>query len=369
MRIREPMRASHESNVTSGAPLPDGRSTGVWTLAGDAPIINEPGGPATLLVPTEQVALLAVDLPLSSRAKRLEALPFAIEDRIADSVDAVHIAIGAEIGPKRYLVGVVRHEAMADWVARADEAGLGHAAMVPDALALPVSEGGWSVDLRETRAVVRAADGTGFACPAPLLRAAWEAAGRPPCTGYGAPLPADMISAEVVIEPARLSPPPLDLRQGRYPRRAAATSNAWRRLGWIVLIGAAAHTLIATADTVMLRLIADRRAAETRALVASMGGAPGADIATTLSTMLPQGGGGAPQIFLPLLSRVSTVMTPLAGSFTVRAIDYQGANLTIDLDSSDPDLALRLKTAFDSARVKASIAPSAGGVRITASAS
>jgi general secretion pathway protein L len=369
MRIREPMRASHESNVTSGRPLPDPRSAGVWTLAGDVPIINEPGGPATLLVPTEQVALLAVDLPLSSRAKRLEALPFAIEDRIADSVDAVHIALGAEIGTKRYLVGVVRHEVMVDWVARADEAGLGHAAMVPDALALPVTEGGWSVDLGETRAVVRAADGTGFACPAPLLRAAWEAAGRPPCTAYGAPLPADMLAADAVIEPARLSPPPLDLRQGRYPRRAGATANVWRRLAWIAVIAAGAHTLIAAADTVMLRIIADRRAAETRALVASMGGTPGADVATTLATMLPQGGGSAPQVFLPLLSRVSAVLAPLAGSFTVRAIEYQGANLTMDLDSSDPGLATRLRTAFGSAGVKADVAQSAAGIRVTASAS
>jgi general secretion pathway protein L len=119
-----------------------------------------------MLVPTEQVRLLAVDLPLASRAKRMEALPFAIEDRIADPIESVHLALGMEIAPKRYLVGVVRHDVMESWVARADEAGLGHAAMVPDALALPVpGEGAWAVDLGETRAVVRAGDGTGFACP------------------------------------------------------------------------------------------------------------------------------------------------------------------------------------------------------------
>lgn len=364
------MRASHESNITSGGSVPDSRSAGVWTLAGTDLIIAEPEGPATLLVPTEQVALLAVDLPLASRAKRIEALPFAVEDRIADPLDSVHLAIGAEIAPKRYLVGVVRHDIMADWVEQAELAGLGHAAIVPDALALPTpAEGMWAVDLGTTRAVVRAGDGTGFACPAPMLRLAWDAAGKPPCIAYGAPLPADMLMADADLEPAplaaRLRSPALDLRQGRWARRAGRISNVWRRLGWVVVLGAAAHTLIAAADTVMLRVIADRRTAEIQALAATLGGTPGADIAT----MLPAGGGGAPQVFLPLLNRLSAALTPLGASFTVRTMAFNAGTLSLDLESAEPGLAARLRAALASARVQANVAESAGGIRITASQS
>jgi general secretion pathway protein L len=364
MRIRRPMRASHESNVTSGRPVPDPLTAGVWTLAGGKPIIADPDGPATLLVPTEQVRLLAVDLPLPTRAKRLAALPFAIEDRIAEPVDAVHLAIGTEIADRNYLVGVVRHEVMADWVAQAEAAGLGQAAMVPDALALPTpAEGGWSVDLGATRAVVRASDGTGFACPAPVLLAAWEAAGRPPCVAYGAPLPAEMLGDAGAQPKPQLYP--LDLRQGLYARRAGPISNIWRRLAWVAVLGAAAHTLIATADTVMLRVIADRRAADSRALVATMGGPATADI-STLATMLPQD--GAPQTFLPLVSRVSAALTPLAASFAVRTIEFQANTLTMDLESSETGLADRVRAALSAARLKASVAESpAGGIRVTAS--
>src|SRR5689334_14006904 len=149
------MRVVHESNVTA-MPLTepaDSRGSGVWTLAGNAPIIAEPGGPATVLVPTEQVRLLAVDLPVQGRARRLEALPFAIEDRIAEPLESVHIALGVELAPKRHLVGVVRHDVMADWVERAEAEGLGGARFVPDALALPLpTEGGWAVDLDSWRA-------------------------------------------------------------------------------------------------------------------------------------------------------------------------------------------------------------------------
>jgi general secretion pathway protein L len=367
------MRSVDESEVTAvpGPISPDARAAGVWTLAGNGLIIAEPDGPATVLVPAEQVLLLAVDLPLSSRARRMEALPFAIEDRIADPIDAVHLAIGAEIAPKRYLVAVVRHEVMAAWVERAEAAGLGHAAMVPDALALPVpAEGAWSVDLGAHRAVVRAGDGTGFACAAAMLMPVWEAAGRPAATAYGAPLPAEMMLGEAALEPEplarRLLSPPLDLRQGAYARRRA-TSNVWRRVAWIVAIGAAAHTGIALADTVMLTIIANRRAAETQQLLAVV--APGVpvtgDLATTAANLLPSGG-GVPQTFLPLLSRVSTALAPLGG-INARAMEFQANSLTMDLDGQ-PGLADRIRAALRNARVTATVAESPdGSVRITAS--
>ncbi|MDP5281239.1 type II secretion system protein GspL [Sphingomonas sp. DG1-23] len=364
------------SGRTIGAPdAPESLATGVWTLAGDRLIIAERGGPATIVVPTEQVRLLAVDLPLASRAKRLEALPFAVEELIAEPVESVHLALGAEVAPKRYLVGVVRHELMTAWVDSAEDAGLGHAAMVPDALALPrPAEGEWSVDLGADRAVVRAGDGTGFAIPPAMLQAAWQAAGRPAARSYGAPLPAEMLAGGSAIEPAalaeRLLAPALDLRQGRYARRRAALPDIWRRLGWIVALGAAAHVVIATADTLMLRNIADRREADTRATaaIAAPGANLGGDLAASVADMLPTGSSAPPDAFLPLLTRVSGALGPLAGAITVRAIDYQANALTLDLEGSDPGLAGRAEAALRAARVTATVTRSPdGSVRITAS--
>lgn len=353
-----------------GTDTSDANVAGVWTLAGNALIIAEPDGPATMLVPTEQVLLLAVDLPLSSRAKRIEALPFAIEDRIADPIDAVHLAIGAEISPKRYLVAVVRHDVMAGWVERADAAGLGNAAMVPDALALPVpAEGAWSVDLGANRAVVRAGDGTGFACAASMLIPAWQAAGRPPATAYGAPLPDAMMPGSAPLDPEplarRLLLPALDLRQGAYARRRA-TSNVWRRLAWIAAIGAVAHTGIALADTVVLTMAANRRAAETKELLASV--APGVpvtgDLATTAANLLPANS-GVPQTFLPLLTRVSTALAPIGG-INARAIEFQGNALTMDIDSA-PGLTEGIRAALGRAHITATVAESPdGSIRISA---
>ncbi|WP_443018718.1 type II secretion system protein GspL [Sphingomonas sp. 7/4-4] len=328
-----------------------------------------------MLVPTEQVRLLAVDLPLASRTKRLEALPFAIEDQIAEPIESVHLALGAEIAPKRYLVGVVRHEVMASWVEAATEAGLGHAAMVPDALALPrPPEGEWAVDLAAERAVVRAGDGTGFAVPPTMLQAAWQAAGRPAVSSYGLPLPVEMMAGGSTLAPGALSErllaPALDLRQGPYARRRRALPNVWRRLGWIVALGAAAHVVIATADTVMLRKIADRREADTRALaaIAAPGANLGGDLAASVADLLPAGSSGPPDVFLPLLTRVSGALGPLSGVINVRAINYQANALTLDLDGTEPGLAGRVDAALRAARVRGTVTRSPdGSIRITAS--
>jgi general secretion pathway protein L len=183
---------------------------------------------------------------------------------------------------------------------------------VPDALALPrPAEGEWAVDLGAERAVVRAGDGTGFAIPPTMLQAAWQAAGRPAARSYGAPLPAEMQADGSTIEPGALSErlltPALDLRQGRYARRRSALPNVWRRLGWIVALGAAAHVVIATADTLMLRSIADRREADARAAaaIAAPGANLGGDLSASVADLLPTGSSAPPDAFLPLLTRVS----------------------------------------------------------------
>lgn len=370
--------------MTRGARTPDlppPHAGGVWTLAGDRLIIVSAEGPATILVPTERVRMLAVDLPLPNRARRLAALPFAIEDQVAEPLESLHLALGARTdpaeAPNRYLVGVVRAETMAEWVALAEAHGLGGAPMVPDVLLLPRPVEGWAVESRDGRALVLAADGTGFAMPAALLGSAWESAGRPRIHTIGEPLggafPADATTPDLRDAQARsdVAVAELDLRQGAFAARRERVSTGWRRLGWILGIGAAAHVAIAGGDALMLRVIAERRAAGTRALVAIA--APGTDLTgdlkTTVTDLLPTGATRAPDRFVPLLARVSAALNPLAGSIAVRAVRYEGSVLTLDCDPGAPDLTARISDALKAARVagQATASPD-GSIRITASA-
>lgn len=360
-----------------GQAVPDAvetRVSGVWTLASERLIIAEPDGPATILVPGESVLLLAVDLPLPSRARRLAALPFAIEDRIADPIEAVHIAIGAEIAPQRYLVAVVRHAVMQGWVEAAELAGLSHAAMVPDALALPLPEAGeWCAEAADARVLVRSGDGSGFAMPASLIEQAWTAAGNPRVWHCGMnPIPG--LPSEAHVAPLagggladRLLDPPLDLRQGAYARRLRRGGGWLRRLGWIAAAGIAAHGVIAAADTVMLRVIAERRADDTRAAVAQA--APGAslsgDLRTSVADLLPPPGqaGGA---FLPLIARTSAALAPLSSAITTRTMRFEGAVLVLDIDPGEAGLADRVRTALRTGGIAGDVITAAdGSLRVT----
>lgn len=330
--------------VEQAAKPADAGAHGVWKLAGNRviPLGGTEASRPVVLVPSEQVLMLAVALPPMSPARRREALPFAIEDRIAEPLGEVHVALGTELEPGSFLAGVVRHAVMRQWLAVIEEAGLGHARLVPDALALPVPGAGcWSVGLAGDRACVRAADATGFAVPRAGLVAAWEAAGQPACTSHGQPLPAP-IAAE---QASRTSAPmetllalrPLDLRQGIYAAPRAAISPLWRRVALVTAAGLLAHGAIAAADTAALARTAAQRQDEARALAATL--RPGMPVDDELSAMLDEDGMDAPPgAIRPLLWLTANALAGVDRRIGWRSLAFAGEQrtLAIDLDSADP---------------------------------
>jgi len=338
---------------------------GIWTLAGGVPVALERWdvGPATVLVPTEAVLLLAVELPLARAAQRLAALPFAVEDRIADPLDLVHVALGVEVAPGSYLAGVVRQSVMADWVAITAAAGLEHAAIVPDALLLPVPvPGSWSVEAALGRIVVRS-DTAGFAVAVDRFPAIWAAGGSLPCVVYGAPLPFDLPMSSAGAPDAvsrRLLAPSLDLRQGRYAAVARPVPAALRRLGIVLAAGLLAHTAIAAADTLKLRGIAATKRTTAEALVRQM--LPGTPLTADLDRMLPSGAAGRGR-FLPLLTRASAALAPVGG-LTLAKLSYADTDgaLTLGVEAADIGGLQRAQAAL----VAAGLSPVSGAATATA---
>ncbi len=322
-------------------------ASGIWSLDGDQLVSIEQfdHGPAVVLVRSEHVLTLATPLPpLSSTVRRREALPFAIEDQIADPLDQVHVALGSEVAEKTWLAGVVRHDLMRQWVARLSEAGLERASLVPDALSLPVpGQGCWSVDLAGERAMIRTADGTGFALPLAMLEAAWRAAGEPACVAYGDALPPELHAAQTELEPEplaqRLLAPALDLRQGRYAPPRRQIDPLWRRIAMITAIGALAHGAIAAADTLALHHIAAQREADVRALAGSAQPSMvmGEDLSATLADLTPEDAAAGPSQFLDLLSRSGGAMAGLPRPVNWHSVTFdRGAGtLTLGVEAED----------------------------------
>ena len=126
--------------------------------------------PVTVLVPTENVLLTRVELPVRNRQRLLKALPFALEEDLVDPVDQLHFApgpAGGEAGATA--VAVVRDEHMQQWCAALDEAGIQATTMLPDVLALPRRDNGWSLWLAPGVALLRTSASQGLALDADNL--------------------------------------------------------------------------------------------------------------------------------------------------------------------------------------------------------
>lgn len=320
---------------------------GIWTLDGDQLLqiedASDGDGPAVVLVRSEHVLLLVTPLPpLASTLRRREALPFAIEEHISEPLDQVHIALGAQTAPGVWLAGVVSHAMMTQWLDNLALAGLDRAHLVPDVMVLPVPGAGcWSVDLAGERALVRAADGSGFAIPATLLEAAWHAAGNPACVAYGDPLPPQLVSADADMAAARPLVPQLlaagiDLRQGRYAAPRRAFNPLWRRIALVAGIGALAHGAIALADTIALAHLANVRAAQVREFGAGLQPPVeiGADLGDAIVALTPDPAAAGPGRFMSLLSRSAAA---LGAGATWRSVSFDGAagTLTIELETAN----------------------------------
>ena len=85
-----------------------------------------------VLVPATEVLSLAADIPAKGGARLRAALPYALEDQLAEDIDDLHFAHGARLANGRWPVAVVRKSRMDDWLRQLQEAGIEAARIVPE---------------------------------------------------------------------------------------------------------------------------------------------------------------------------------------------------------------------------------------------
>ncbi|MBU2955972.1 type II secretion system protein GspL [Marinobacter sp. F3R08] len=99
------------------------------------------------LIPGEEAIYCLAEIPAKQSRFINQALPYAVEEQIAQDIDSVHLALGSHTD-HGYRVAAIDRERMGQWAAlfrgweyvRLD-------AIYPDASLLPCKEGGWSVCL------------------------------------------------------------------------------------------------------------------------------------------------------------------------------------------------------------------------------
>ena len=339
------------------------------------------GQPVTVLVPAEDVLLTRVELPLRNRQRLLQAVPYALEEELVDPVEDLHFApgtiggAGADCTP----VAVARHDRMQQWTRDVDAAGLYAPVLIPDVLALPRPDNGWTLFMAPERVLLRTAAHEGLALdPRNLMlmlqgmlatsSAATEdaaqavtddqqrevviyAAGREPDKDL-LKLLRDHFAEPVIIHvdglletlhagaegtPRPDTRAPLNLRQGVYTCRSER-QRLWHT--WRPVAGLAAAVMIMQFSLNVWefqRLGAQQRAVQEEAERVFREAFP--DIGRVVNmpvqarqemAALRQQAGGSEQGFLWLLTHLARAMEPGSG-VELTAISYQGGRLELQL--------------------------------------
>jgi len=330
-----------------------------------------------LLIPGPEVLIARVQVPARNRSKAAAAIPWALEDRLADEVDALHFALGPVDGEGHWPVAVIARARMDAYLAAVREAGLEPHSVVAEPLALPAPpEHAWSVLSEPGRVTVRTGDYDGFSAEPELLPALAATLTRPEridrytLAGAAAMDWPEALQAAVdagqqpqhVDDPLAAFDPTeatIDLRQGPYSRteRIGRVVRQWRApmalavaLVVLLLTGFALDYAQLNEREQQLRERMEQIFRDTFPEVQRVVN-PRSQMQTRLES-LRAGGGGAG--FLELLSLSGE---PLAGAdgITLEAVRWRNQRLQLELQASDLQVLDRLRERLGSNGVNAEL--------------
>lgn len=118
------------------------------------------------IAPAEVCLLTSVNLPIKQQQKLLQAIPFALEDHLAEDVDALHFAVGSRLPSTDVPVVVVARKHMQFWISQFANVGLEPDRLYAETLCLPWTTRAGpptkSAIVEQERMVVRHAQNEGF---------------------------------------------------------------------------------------------------------------------------------------------------------------------------------------------------------------
>ncbi|ENU4538167.1 type II secretion system protein GspL [Escherichia coli] len=96
-----------------------------------------------VLVPASEITFHRVTVPYRSWRKRLQMLPFILEEKLATDIENLHFAV-LQQNEDICDVAVVEKEVMRNWLAHCKQLGIRDQIFLPDVLMLPLTAEGWS---------------------------------------------------------------------------------------------------------------------------------------------------------------------------------------------------------------------------------
>ena len=110
-----------------------------------------------------------VEVPATNLSKALKAVPYMLEEQLAQDVEATHFAFGGKLDNGKIPVAVIARQGL-EWIQNmAASVNLNLLEIVPETMALPFSAENWTIMTNRGHASVRLTASKGFSCDTEML--------------------------------------------------------------------------------------------------------------------------------------------------------------------------------------------------------
>ena len=128
------------------------------------------GSKVVLLIPDSEVSLAETKIPSKNKKQMLQAIPYALEDTLAEDIDDLHFSAYRESDDANAKVAVINRDRLSFWIDLLKEQEITAHYILPSLFGLTVAETGcWSVDIGEDEAQIRQGSMEGFASSLDVL--------------------------------------------------------------------------------------------------------------------------------------------------------------------------------------------------------
>ena len=116
----------------------------------------------TVLLPLQSMLLTNVNTRARKTKHLQKAIPYALEDEVADDVENLHFAIGQRYGENDYPVAVIEKSSLDLILEILADADIYPDVLTADVFGLPIREDTWTILIEDERALVRTSQYQGF---------------------------------------------------------------------------------------------------------------------------------------------------------------------------------------------------------------
>lgn len=124
---------------------------------------HQRGSKVVLLIPNSEVSLSEVQIPSKNKKQMLQAIPYALEETLAEDIDDLHFSVYRENDDAKVKAAIINRERLSFWIDHLKAQDVTVNYILPSMFGISIAEQGWSVDAGAEEAQVRQGPLDGFA--------------------------------------------------------------------------------------------------------------------------------------------------------------------------------------------------------------